>query len=296
MDKIASKMTFCTPPACRRRALWRSNAATGNRRRSQVIARIEAALRYPVFVKPANLGSSIGISKAQRHGRAGGGADRGGALRPPAADGRSRAARTRDRVQRAGQRRSRSPQCRARSCRRTNSTTMRRSTLTASRGLLIPAPLPPAVTATCARVGCAGLLAIDGAGLARVDFLLNGETSELFINEVNTMPGFTAISMYPKLWEASGIRIPSCGSPDRAGAGAARRQGTLADHLLRALCARRPVGRLKDGQVMAQRRSAKRPKPSEEVPGEAQPPKPPLGDRLAAATADAGGGRCAKSP
>jgi D-alanine-D-alanine ligase len=41
--------------------------------------------------------------------------------------------------------------------------------------------------------------------LARVDFLLNGETGELFLNEVNTIPGFTSISMYPKLWEATGI-------------------------------------------------------------------------------------------
>jgi D-alanine-D-alanine ligase len=47
--------------------------------------------------------------------------------------------------------------------------------------------------------------AIDGAGLARVDFLMNGVTGELFVSELNTIPGFTAISMYPKLWEASGI-------------------------------------------------------------------------------------------
>ena len=47
--------------------------------------------------------------------------------------------------------------------------------------------------------------AIDGAGLARVDFLLSAETGELYLNEINTLPGFTAISMYPKLWEATGI-------------------------------------------------------------------------------------------
>jgi D-alanine-D-alanine ligase len=48
-------------------------------------------------------------------------------------------------------------------------------------------------------------MAIDCAGLARVDFLMNGVTGELFVSELNTMPGFTSISMYPKLWEASGI-------------------------------------------------------------------------------------------
>ena len=50
--------------------------------------------------------------------------------------------------------------------------------------------------------------AIDGAGMARADFLLNGETGELYLNEVNTIPGFTPISMYPKLWEATGVPYP----------------------------------------------------------------------------------------
>jgi len=47
--------------------------------------------------------------------------------------------------------------------------------------------------------------AIDGAGMARVDFLLDRDTNEIYLNEVNTIPGFTKISMYPKLWAASGI-------------------------------------------------------------------------------------------
>ena len=47
--------------------------------------------------------------------------------------------------------------------------------------------------------------AIDGAGLARVDFFLTHEGQEVLLNEINTMPGFTSISMYPKLWEASGL-------------------------------------------------------------------------------------------
>jgi D-alanine-D-alanine ligase len=51
-------------------------------------------------------------------------------------------------------------------------------------------------------------LALDCAGLARVDFLVDGETLEIYLSEVNTMPGFTTVSMYPKLWEASGIPYP----------------------------------------------------------------------------------------
>jgi D-alanine-D-alanine ligase len=71
--------------------------------------------------------------------------------------------------------------------------------------LLIPAPLPAELAARVRQIAVRAFLAIDGAGLARVDFLLNGATGELFLSEINTMPGFTIISMYPKLWEASGI-------------------------------------------------------------------------------------------
>jgi D-alanine-D-alanine ligase len=51
--------------------------------------------------------------------------------------------------------------------------------------------------------------AIDGAGLARVDFLVDKPSGELYFSEINTMPGFTSISMYPKLWEASGLSYPA---------------------------------------------------------------------------------------
>jgi D-alanine-D-alanine ligase len=50
---------------------------------------------------------------------------------------------------------------------------------------------------------------IDGAGMARADFLLDGEAGKLYLNELNTIPGFTRISMYPKLWEASGLPYPA---------------------------------------------------------------------------------------
>ena len=50
--------------------------------------------------------------------------------------------------------------------------------------------------------------AVDGAGLARVDFLVDAQTADMFVNEINTMPGFTTISMYSKLWEASGLSYP----------------------------------------------------------------------------------------
>jgi D-alanine-D-alanine ligase len=71
--------------------------------------------------------------------------------------------------------------------------------------LMIPANLSAELTAEIQRLAVEAFQAIDGAGLGRVDFFLERETEKLLVNEINTMPGFTSISMYPKLWEASGI-------------------------------------------------------------------------------------------
>jgi D-alanine-D-alanine ligase len=73
----------------------------------------------------------------------------------------------------------------------------------------IPANLPPAETDNVRRLSIDAFRAVDAAGMARVDFLMNGQTHELFVNEVNTIPGFTTISMYPKMWEASGLPYPA---------------------------------------------------------------------------------------
>ena len=72
--------------------------------------------------------------------------------------------------------------------------------------LLIPADIPAALADEVRQLAARAFQALDGAGLARVDFLLSGD-GQLFLNEVNTMPGFTASSMYPKLWEASGVSL-----------------------------------------------------------------------------------------
>ena len=71
--------------------------------------------------------------------------------------------------------------------------------------LLIPAPLDDEQTAEVRRLAIEATLALEGAGLARVDFLLDRISGQFFINEVNSLPGFTEVSMYPKLWEASGL-------------------------------------------------------------------------------------------
>lgn len=72
-------------------------------------------------------------------------------------------------------------------------------------GLIIPAPLPQELAARVQELAVRAFKAIDAAGMARVDFFLDKDTNELYLNELNTIPGFTKISMYPKLWEASGM-------------------------------------------------------------------------------------------
>ncbi len=71
--------------------------------------------------------------------------------------------------------------------------------------LLIPAPLDAAASAEVGRLGVEAFRAVDAAGYARVDFLLDRATGRILVNEINTIPGFTSISMFPKLWAASGV-------------------------------------------------------------------------------------------
>jgi D-alanine-D-alanine ligase len=72
---------------------------------------------------------------------------------------------------------------------------------------VVPAPLSKAVTEKIQRMAVKAFKAIDGAGLARVDFFLKHDTKELVVNELNTMPGLTEVSGYPKMWEASGLKF-----------------------------------------------------------------------------------------
>ena len=73
----------------------------------------------------------------------------------------------------------------------------------------IPADLPRAVSERIRAVAVAAFTALSIRGMARVDFLARADLGEIYVNEVNTIPGFTAISMYPKLWEASGLPLPA---------------------------------------------------------------------------------------
>ena len=74
--------------------------------------------------------------------------------------------------------------------------------------LLIPAPIDAGVAEKVRAMAIEAFQAVDAAGMARVDFFLERTTGRIVLNELNTIPGFTRISMYPKLWEASGLAYP----------------------------------------------------------------------------------------
>ena len=169
-----------------------------------VIARAEQVGAYPLFTKPANLGSSVGVTKCRTR------ADLGEGLQEASLFDR------RVLVERGV----------------TNLREIEVSVLgnddphasvpgevlpsrefysyeakyvDGTSSLVIPAPLPAAVTARVQELAVRAFKGIDGAGMARADFFLDTDSGELFLNEINTIPGFTRISMYPKLWEASGM-------------------------------------------------------------------------------------------
>jgi D-alanine-D-alanine ligase len=75
--------------------------------------------------------------------------------------------------------------------------------------VVIPADLPAETAALVGRMAVGAFTAVDAAGMARVDFLLSSRTGTLYLNEINTIPGFTTISMYAKLWAASGVDYPT---------------------------------------------------------------------------------------
>jgi D-alanine-D-alanine ligase len=181
----------------------------------KAVAQVEAALKYPVFVKPANLGSSVGISKA--HDRK----ELAVALTLAAKYDRKLIVEqgVGGKIRRGGQ---------AAKARELEVAVLGNDSpvasvvgeiipgkefydyeakyLTEGSVAVIPAKLSRAETKQVREMAVAAFRACDLSGLARVDFLMEPDGKRrIFVNEVNTMPGFTQISMYPKLWEATGL-------------------------------------------------------------------------------------------
>jgi len=181
------------------RAEWESNPHA-------MIERVENNLHYPMFVKPANLGSSVGINRAT---------NTGGLV-----TALNEAARfDRRLIVEQGI-----------DAREIEVSVLGNDDPIASvpgevvpgdefysyadkylndnAKLLIPAPLDEKQTRLAKWLAVQSFKAIDACGLARCDFLLDRDSGKLWMNEINTIPGFTSISMYPKLWEATGIAYP----------------------------------------------------------------------------------------
>jgi D-alanine-D-alanine ligase len=168
-----------------------------------VARRAEGKFPFPIFTKPANLGSSVGVEKAHDH------AELVQALQESARYDRrvliERGVNAREiEVSVLGNDDPRASVCGEVIPSREFYDYEAKYIDDASE-LLIPAPISDATATLAQRYAVRAFKAIDAAGLARVDFLLDRDSGALYLGEINTIPGFTQISMYPKLWEASGL-------------------------------------------------------------------------------------------
>jgi D-alanine-D-alanine ligase len=208
MDKDVMKRLFAQAklPMVKHVTLLR---AEWERAPRKAVAQVEAALQYPVFVKPANLGSSVGISKAHNRKELG-----------PALTFAAKYDRKLVVEQGVGGKKAKAlefevavlgndhPQASVVGeiipCKEFYD--YEAKYLSEGSSAVIPARLNKAQTKQLRELAVAAFRACDLAGLARVDFLMEPEGKRrIFLNEVNTMPGFTRISMFPKLWEATGL-------------------------------------------------------------------------------------------
>src|SRR6202050_4068225 len=177
----------------------------------QVRKLVESKLKYPVFVKPANLGSSVGISKAHDHKELG-----------PAIAEAAKFDRKIVVEEGVGGKKNKAREI---ECAVLGNDDPRASIageiipwkefydydakyLSEGSEGVIPAKITKTEMKTVQRLAIAAFQAVDCTGLARVDFLMEPKSRKIFVNEINTMPGFTAISMYPKMWAASGVSYP----------------------------------------------------------------------------------------
>jgi len=209
MDKVTMKILFRDAglPICRHtwflRAAWEENHAA-------ILRRVAREIGFPCFVKPANLGSSVGISKAT---------DR----RTLEASINLAALYDRKIIVEEGLD-VREIECAVIGNDQPQASLPGEYVVLDKRAafldytekysgtghveFIVPAKLSKAATARVQRMAMQAFQSIDGAGLARVDFFVRRDTNELLINELNTMPGLTDVSGFPKMWKASGLEFP----------------------------------------------------------------------------------------
>jgi len=207
MDKDIMKSLFIAAgiPIVKHVTILRSDWEKDAKRVEKLVA---GRLKYPVFVKPANLGSSVGISKAHNRKELG-----------PAIEEAAKFDRKIVIEQGVGGKKEKAREI---ECSVLGNDDPEASVpgevvpvkefydynakyLDEGSELIIPARLTKAQTRKVQQLAVAAFKAVDCSGLARVDFLMDPKTQKIYLNEINTMPGFTSISMYPKLWAASGL-------------------------------------------------------------------------------------------
>jgi D-alanine-D-alanine ligase len=210
MDKDIMKSLFLAAglPIVKHITILRSE---WNKDARKIEKTVSGKLKYPVFVKPANLGSSVGISKAHNRKELG-----------PAIEEAARFDRKIVIEQGVGGKKDKAREI---ECSVLGNDEPEASVpgeivpvkefydynakyLDEGSQLIIPAKLTKAETKKVQELAMRAFKAVDCSGLARVDFLMDPKTQKIYLNEINTMPGFTAISMYPKLWAASGLEYP----------------------------------------------------------------------------------------
>jgi D-alanine-D-alanine ligase len=208
MDKDVMKSLFTAAgiPIVKHVTILRSAWEKEPKRVQKVV---ESKLRYPVFVKPANLGSSVGISKAHDRKELG-----------PAIDEAAKFDRKIVIEQGVGGKKNKAREIECSVLGNDEPVASiageivpvkefydyNAKYLDEGSELIIPAKLSKAEMKKVQELAVRSFQAVDCSGLARVDFLMDAQTRKIYLNEINTMPGFTAISMYPKLWGASGLQ------------------------------------------------------------------------------------------
>jgi D-alanine-D-alanine ligase len=170
---------------------------------SGTLNRIEQTLGYPYFTKPANLGSSVGVSRARTRGELAAGLEIAARYDAKLLIEHGVDARELE----VGVLGNAAPVASVvgEIVPGAEFYDYRAKYLDSGSNALIPADISPELTRQVQQLAIYAFTAIDANGLARVDFFLERGTDRLYVNEINTMPGFTEISMYPKLWEASGV-------------------------------------------------------------------------------------------
>jgi D-alanine-D-alanine ligase len=209
MDKDIMKSLFIAAgiPIVKHATILRSDWEINPKQVEKMIKK----LKYPVFVKPANLGSSVGISKAHNKKELG-----------PAIEEAAKFDRKIVIEQGVGGKKEKAREIECSVLGNDDPIASipgeivpvkefydyNAKYLDEGSELIIPAKLTKAQTKKVQELAIRAFKAVDCSGLARVDFLMDPKTQKIYLNEINTMPGFTAISMYPKLWAASGLAYP----------------------------------------------------------------------------------------